>query len=521
MSESSPPVVVVGAGLAGLSTAMFLGLHGVPSLVVERHPGTSTQPKARGQFPNTMEALRVAGVAERVRKAGPAPDADFAISIVRSLTGPVIKTIMAEKGPDLSAFTPAGWGNTSQERAETVLAERAVELGAEIAFRTELVSFTQDAGGVTAVLRDLAGGTERTVRAGYLVAADGHRSPVRAALGIGRHGRGVLGDAVSALVEADLAAALPAELALIHVHNPELPTGSATLVSTDHPGRYAFAVGYRPGDAETAFSERHIVDLVRVAAGMPGLAVRVLDVGTTQTAALVADQFRAGRVLLAGDAAHVMPPTGGAGGNLAVLDGYQLGWKLAMVVRGQAGPALLDSHDAERRPYADWVVEQQYARMVERVAPHPRDGDVAEELPPEFALFGYRYPHGAVVREPDDDGAPFEDPAAPTGRPGSRAPHVGLATGSTIDLFGRGFVLLAGPSGAAWADAAAEAGRRLGIDVATHRIAAADAAGWCAAYGVGPGGASLVRPDGFVAWRSRGPGDPAAVEKALRTVLAR
>jgi 2-polyprenyl-6-methoxyphenol hydroxylase-like FAD-dependent oxidoreductase len=523
MPEPNPPVLIVGAGLAGLSTAMFLGLHGVPSLVVERHPSTSTQPKARGQFPNTVEALRVAGVAERVRQAGPAPDADFAIAIVRSLTGPPLKTIVGDEPPDFTAFTPAGWSNTSQERVEPVLAERAVELGARIRFRTELVSVRQDADGVTAVLRDLDGGAEHPVRAAYLVAADGHRSPVREALGIGRHGRGVLGDAVSALIEADLAAALPAELALIHVQNPELPTGSATLVSTDDPRRYAFGVGYRPERGERAadFTERRVVELVRIAAGMPELPVRVLEVGSTQTAALVADRFRDGRVLLVGDAAHVMPPTGGAGGNTAVLDGYQLGWKLAMVVRGQAGQGLLDSHDTERRPYADWLVEQQYARMVERVAPQRRDGTVAEELPPRFGLFGYRYPDGAVACEPDDDGARFEDPATPTGRPGSRAAHVRLATGSTIDLFGRGFVLLRGPDGDVWAAASAEAGRRLGIDVATHRIDPDDLADWSAAYGVGADGAVLVRPDGFVAWRARHAGDPTAVVHGLRTLLHR
>jgi putative polyketide hydroxylase len=151
-------MLVVGAGLSGLSAAMFLGLHGIKALVVERHPGTSLHPKARGQFPHTMEALRLAGVDRKMVEASP-PDPTFRIVVAKSASGPVFNELVIDgQGPDLSALSSAGWANCSQERAEPILAERARELGAEIRFSTELTGFEQDADGVTAVLTDLETG---------------------------------------------------------------------------------------------------------------------------------------------------------------------------------------------------------------------------------------------------------------------------------------------------------------------------------------------------------------------------
>jgi hypothetical protein len=204
-----------------------------------------------------------------------------------------------------------------------------------------------------------------------------------------------------------------------------------------------------------------------------------------------------------------MPPTGAFGGNTAILDGHSLAWKLALVVRGEAGPGLLDSHDVERRPYSDLLVEQQYRAFVERMNPGLADDTLAEPVEPASALFfGYRQ-LGAIVAEPDDDGALVENPEQPTGRPGSRAPHVPLSDGSsTVDLFGREFVVLTGS--AAWETAAGELG------LPAHRLD-----GRTKPYGVTDEGAVLVRPDGFVAWRSVGEGPATDLARALRTVLAR
>ncbi|HEY6497618.1 MAG TPA: FAD-dependent monooxygenase [Trebonia sp.] len=506
-----PPVVIVGAGLGGLSTAMFLGLHGVETLIVERHAGLSTQPKARGQMPATMEALAAAGVAERFVAAAPPGRHETKIVIAESMTGRTLHSF-TEAMPDFSRFSPRRDGLASQQRAERILADRAVELGAAIRFRTELESFEQDHDQVTVRLRDLGTGARSTISARYLVAADGHKGRVRAAAGIGVHGRqrATAASAMFASFQADLRPALDgAAVGLWHLRNAALPHGSATVVTTDDPDRFVIGGGFDAGDAEPG----RLVEHIRTAAGVPGLPVRNLDVAWTSSGpwlTRVADTFLAGRVFLVGDAAHVMPPTGGQGGNAAVLDGYHLAWKLAAVLAGHAADRLLDSHDAERRPYADLLAEQQYANYAQRVDPGLADESVAEIIDPARGLFGYVCPSGAFLPEPGPARTcPFEDPEHPTARPGARAPHAVLPDGtSTRDLFGRGFVLLTAAHRGDWARAA----DGLRPEVSTRELG--DAAR--TRYRLPEGGAALVRPDGIVAWRSA---DPTALAAALDAIL--
>ncbi|TCO50834.1 FAD-dependent monooxygenase [Actinocrispum wychmicini] len=493
-------VLVVGAGLSGLSTAMYLGLHGVQALVVERHPSTSIYPKARGQFPHTMEALRLAGVDQKMVAASPS-DQTFKIVIAASAAGPVFKEILVDQlGPDLSALSTAVWAGCSQERAEPVLAERARELGAEIRFATELVEFQQDDDGVTATLRDLTTGETSEIRAPYMVAADGHRSPIRAALGIGHHGRGVLGTGTGVVFRADLGDVIPPN-ALVYLQNPELPGGGGSLVTTDEPSQYAVSVGL--GDHDW-------LKVIRTATGIPDLAAEVVQHGMTSTDIKhsVADRFSDGRVHLVGDAARVMPPTGGFGGNSAIMDGFHLAWKLAMVVRGEAGPGLLDSHDPEQRPWSDFIAEQQYTAYVERMRPDLADDTLASPVDPVSKLFfGYRCLSDAVILEPDDDRELLENPEEPTGRPGSRAPHVMVDGKSVVELFGRGFVVLTGAQ--QWVDRATD----LGLDAYLVGDEVTKT------YGIGAEGAVLVRPDFVIAWRSmQGEGDLAST---LDRVLSR
>jgi 2-polyprenyl-6-methoxyphenol hydroxylase-like FAD-dependent oxidoreductase len=506
-----PSVLIAGAGLGGLSTAVFLGLHGVDTLVVERHPGLSTQPKARGQMPATMEALAAAGLAGRFAAAAPPGRHEMKIVVAESMTGTVLHSF-AQAMPDFSRFSPQPDALVSQQRAERVLADRAVELGADIRFRTEVESFAQNRGDVTVRLRDRATGEPATISARYLVAADGHKGALRDAAAIGVHGRqrGAPVTTMFASFDADLRPALDgAAVGLWHLRNAALPHGNATVFTTDDPGRFVIGGGFSAADAEP----ERLIEYIRTAAGVPGLAVRNLDVAWTASSTWitrVADSFRAGRVLLVGDAAHLMPPTGGQGGNAAVLDGWHLAWKLAAVLAGDAGDRLLDSHDAERRPYADQLAEQQYASYVQRIDPGLADDSVAEIIDPARGLFGYVCPAGAFLPEPGHAGAGlFEDPAHPTARPGARAPHAALPDGSsTRDLFGRGFVLLTAGRDSDWKQAAAA----LLPQVSIHGLD--DAAR--TRYGLPAGGATLVRPDGIIAWRSA---DPAALPAALHDIL--
>jgi hypothetical protein len=246
-------------------------------------------------------------------------------------------------------------------------------------------------------------------------------------------------------------------------------------------------------------------ELLRAAIGVPDLPVEVVDVATWNAVADNAERYRDGRIFLAGDAAHTVPPNGGYGGNTGIGDAWNLSWKLAAVVKGEAGPGLLDTYEAERRPIGELVVEQAYTRYVTRVATYIGT-DGIQPLVDDFSMeLGDRVHSSAVVDEPEDDGSVYEHPSEAGGRPGSRAPHVWLERDgkriSTLDLFGRAWVLLAAND-----DWTAPPG------VERH-VVPADAAH---AYGLGETGASLVRPDGIVAWRTREPGaDVAAVHAQL------
>lgn len=526
MANETTPVLIVGAGLAGLSAAVFLGLHGVSSLLVERHPGTSRQPKARGQAPATMEALRTAGVADDFVAAAPSGEPGMRIVITPSVAGQALHDF-ANDLPGFESLSGEPYGGVSQERAEVILARRATQLGADIRFSTRMESFHDDEDGVTAVVRG-PDGDGYQVRARYLVAADGHKGDIRDALGVTTHGRVAPRPTrtLFAQFEADLDRYQSGHaVALWYVQNPDLPGGSATVVSTDHPGRYVIALA-----DEQDTPDARCVELIRTAVGVSDLAVTVTDRATTSSGThivRVADSFVAGKVLLVGDAAHLMPPTGGQGGNLAIMDGFHLAWKLAAVLNGSAGPRLLDSHDAERRPLADAYAEQQYANMVQRHAPELRDESVAELLDPATLLFGYQCPAGAFVAEPTP--APlFRDPTAPGAPAGARAPHVPLLRSgtpiSTRTLFGRVFVLLSGDEGEAWQKAGRAAAQRLGIELDGFRIGpGADLQdpndAWLDAYGLAPSGGVLVRPDGLIAYRCRDEGGATGLEDALRTVL--
>jgi hypothetical protein len=240
------------------------------------------------------------------------------------------------------------------------------------------------------------------------------------------------------------------------------------------------------------------------------MPMEIVDVANWRAEANWAERLQDGRVFLAGDAAHVVPPNGGFGGNAGVQDALNLAWKLAAVVKGEAGPALLDTYEAERLPLSKLTVEQAYTRYATRVVPERGIDDVEPPVPDIELEIGLVMRSDAIIGEDGDDGALHLAPAALDGRPGTRAPHVVLGDDrSTLDLFGSEFVVLrqAGEGVDDWAPPGAT----------SHVI---DAEPFAGAYGLSAGGAVLVRPDGVVAWRSRGPASREELAGALETVLA-
>jgi len=519
------PVVIAGGGLIGLSAAMFLAQQGVASLAVERLRGGSPLPRAAHFHLRTLELFRLAGIEDEVKRRS---EDDFlpegAIIAMDSLSGRKLADIIGSLNAGVEVLSPCRRLFISQPSLEPILRRRARAAGARVLEGYQVTSVKQKATGVTVTVKEAESGQERELRAQYLVAADGAHSTVRELLGIPLDGRGVFSNSITIYFTADLSPQLGGKpLSVIYINNPVF--GGFMRMNKDCQSGF---IGInRAGDPLTDpeaanvakdISEKRLVEFVRAAAGVPDLPVRIDGVARWRATSDVARRFAQGRTFLAGDAAHLMPPNGGFGGNTGIHDAHNLAWKLAYVLKGLAEPSLLDSYDLERRPIAKFTVEQAYTRYVTRTAPYLGATDF-QPLADDFNIeLGHVYHSPAILADGQDDNAVHADPHQTRGRPGTRAPHLWLAQAerqiSTLDLFGGAFVLLAGPRGAAWCRAAHSASKNFpGLAIDAHLIGSPDlqdpAGQFAQAYGLSQDGAVMMRPDGFVAWRAKElAGDP-------------
>ncbi|ALG09906.1 FAD-dependent monooxygenase [Kibdelosporangium phytohabitans] len=509
MDDTRVPVLIAGGGLTGLSAAVFLAWHGVPAMLVERHPDTVGLPKVRTIHPRTVELYRAVGIEDRIRATrSPLAGHDLVVH-AESLAGEELKRLPPVAGEDLSGFGPCAFAPIDQDQLERILRARAGEVGTDLRFHTELMGLGEHHEGVTAVLRDHDTGHEYRVFAEYMIAADGAKSPVRTMLGIGQHGRGTLARLVNVYFNADLTEPLRGRKIMVAtVCNPVV---RGSVVSMDADRLWRLAIGMPPdwsGDL-SGFTEERCTELVRAAVGVPDLALEIDQVATApwEISGQVADRWRSGRVVIAGDAAHTMPPIAAFGASTGVQDVYNLAWKLALVWRRVASHELLDSYESERLPVAEETVRQVLVRYA---ASHGKStGEHVDPL--GVMVYGYTYPSGAFISEPGGNPVALEDPGNPSARPGTRAPHLVVERSgeriSIVDLFGRSFVVLAGEAVVGRERVASYVSARTGVEVDWYRVAedgdirAADVR-FTDRYGIGPDGIVLVRPDGFVAWRA-------------------
>ncbi|WNI15642.1 FAD-dependent oxidoreductase [Actinacidiphila sp. ITFR-21] len=529
-TDERVPVLIAGGSLVGLSASLFLGRLGVEHLLVERHSRTSRHPRGRGNNVRTMELFRAAGVEPQIRAAASVLAGNHGILQADTLTGADQEWLFRQIDPGgtLDRISPSGWCLCSQNDLEPVLLRNARSLTGDIRFGTELISCEQDADGVTAVIRSRETGRDRTVRADYLIAADGPRSPVRERLGIAMTGPGDLFHNVSITFRAKRLADAVGDRRFIVCYLTN-PAGPGALLPVDNEQDWVFHAPWRPDDGETLedFTDERCAELIRTATGVPGLEVEITGKAPWHAAERVAERYGRGRVLLAGDSAHEMSPTGAFGSNTGIQDAHNLAWKLAAVLAGWAGPGLLETYDAERRPVAEATAARASARSAEHRHPGYDVGPaVGRQAGMLAVVLAYRYPAGAVEGVPADAAALPEE-FSPVGRPGGRAPHQWVRRGgerlSTLDLYERTPVLLSGPAGGAWRAAGRRIAERTGIPLVCygigHDLHPEDGSAWARLHAVSDEGAVLVRPDGFTAWCSEGAdADP---ERTLGEVLDR
>jgi 2-polyprenyl-6-methoxyphenol hydroxylase-like FAD-dependent oxidoreductase len=541
VAQIRTPVLIVGGGPVGLALAGDLAWHNVSSLLLERGAGTVDQPKMDLVGVRTMEFCRRWGLVEAVENSPYPRDYPQDYVWVTALTGYELgrEPFPAKDDEAPPVQSPQKRERCPQDMFDPILQKwvRTMPL-AQLRYGCEVLEISETEGGVRAVALDLETGEVLEVLADYAVGCDGAASKVRAALGQTLDGIPALTYTTNVIFRSE-------DLDSLHDKGPAYryifigPGGTeATLVAINGADRWRFSIVGTPERQD--LSDDEVTRAIVQAVGRD-FDFEVLSVVTWARREMVAKTFGRGRMFVAGDAAHLMSPTGGFGMNTGIGDAVDLAWKLAACHQGWGGEHLLKSYEAERRPVAVRNVTEasgNLGRMLSARSSLPpamvfqpgAEGDAARlefgswytaMMRPEWFTIGihlgYRYDPSPICVD-DGSPAPVDEVMTyeQTARPGSRAPHVWLADGSsTLDLFGRTFVLL-----------------RIAADTETNRtevgdlIRAAAAAGMplrlvdvddpnvAAAYGKA---LVLVRPDGHVAWRAdHVPSDPGAIVDTIR-----
>jgi 2-polyprenyl-6-methoxyphenol hydroxylase-like FAD-dependent oxidoreductase len=520
-------VLIVGGGPVGLALALDLGRKGVDLVLVEARDGSVNVPKMNMVNARSMEFCRRWGLAGRIKEIGWPDDFENNAMFVTSLGGFELATFdypsYAQRGE--LPYTPEGSRRISQMLFDPMLAEETAKIpGVSRLYRTRMEAFEQFPDRVEARLVDRDTGEETIVSADYLVGCDGAESSVREMAGIDINGSMRISSSISMFLHSPgLRAANPKRDAWVYwCFGPEGIWGSMGNIDGHDLWRSScFTQGPDP-DLDN-FDPYHWVGKA-IGFDHPFEIKAVLPWDRRE---MVARRYVSGRVILAGDSAHAMSPTGGLGMNTGLGDADGLSWRLAAIVQGWGDPALLDSYDRERRPVAEQNVSEA-TTSYRRLEAVPRDpamlddtpagaavraeiraaikaGDFEREFEQEGTVLGYDYYDSPIVMRDGSERIEHDSKIyVQQARPGHRAPHAWIGDGvSTLDLFGAGFALLRFDA-AADVSRLAEAAGDAGVPLAVHDI------GDPAVAALYERKLVLVRPDGHVAWRADAePGKPA------------
>ena len=576
MERIETDVLVVGAGPAGLTASALLVRAGVKAIGITKYGGTADSPRAHITNQRTVEILRDLGVEDLLRQAAMPHELMGTQIFATSFAGLELSRTTAwgagiDRKTDYERASPSSMCNISQHKLEPIILEAARRHGADIRFNSELVDLRQDEAGVTARIKDRSANTEHEIRCKYLIGADGGRSIVASNAGFEFEGEFNIGEAISVWLDVDLTKYTAHRSGAIAYIAPQSSDIWMSIWPCVTPwtewNPFFFRHGWAPGSTD----EEVMRGYIREAIGDSKVEFKIKKVTRWQVNHVVASTYRRGRVFIAGDAAHRHSPANGLGSNTSVQDAYNLAWKLALVLSGQAKDGLLDSYSEERQPIGRQVVNRAMKSHVEiepwseaaGLRPGMNAGEASANLEELFgnsergeerrkALLagvklmdyqfnahgvelGQRYRSRAILSVEDfpeyerDRELYFQ----PDTVPGSHLPHAWLQHNgedvSTLDLIDHsGFTLLTGTGASAWEEAARKVAAELGVSIKTARLGLRqdydDPLGdWTKIRGVSDRGCVLVRPDRFIAWRSQAlPSDPAGeLCSAMLSLLGR
>jgi 2,4-dichlorophenol 6-monooxygenase len=574
-------VLIVGSGPAGGAAALSLATLGVPNIMITKYRWTANTPRAHITNQRAMEIFRDLGIEDQVLADATPHELCGDTVFCTSIAGEEIGRIRTwgthpAREADYQLASPCLICDIPQTYLEPILVRNATARGTQTRFSTEYLSHEQDSTGVTVQVRDRLTGAVYPIRAKYLIGADGARSQVAADVGLPYEGQMDIAGSMNITFKADISSYVAGRPSVLYwVIQPGSNVGGigAGLVRMIRPwNEWLIVWGYDISQPPPVVDEAAAIQIVRNLLGLPDLDVEITGTSLWGNNEMYATHLHEGRVFCAGDAVHRHPPSNGLGSNTSVQDSYNLAWKLAAVLRGQAGPGLLETYSAERAPVASQITarankssrefvqffevlglleakdsDEMREQIEERKASTPRGAAKRAALVKAMELKNYEFnAHGvemgqfyqsmAIVSDGSPRPAPARDPELyfePTTVPGGRLPHAWVGDRSrrlsTLDLAPYGqFTLFTGIAGEAWADAAARVSAELGVTVGSVIIGPGRPVtdlyyDWTRLREVEEEGALLIRPDKHVGWRSVSmPDDPAgALRAALTTLLGR